>query len=113
MRAVLAQHAAYGAQVTKSDLELIFLSLLDAAELPQPRTNAIVEGVEVDAFWASRRLIVELDGWQFHRTRADFERDREKRTALEAAGYRVVEFTHRQLKQRHAWSITQLRRLLA
>lgn len=113
LRAVLAQHAAYGAQVTKSELELMLLSLLTAAGLPGPRTNAWVEGVEVDAYWPSRRLIVELDGWQFHRTRADFERDREKRTGLEAIGYRVVEFTHNQLTRRRTWVHTQLRLLLA
>src|SRR4051794_25405956 len=36
---------------TRSALEERFLELVDAAGLPRPETNAIVEGYEVDAVW--------------------------------------------------------------
>jgi very-short-patch-repair endonuclease len=37
--------------------------------------------------------LVELDGHEFHRTRAAFERDRARDTALQLAGYRVIRLT--------------------
>jgi very-short-patch-repair endonuclease len=59
--------------------------------------NVVVAGLEVDAAWRRERLIVELDGYEFHRTRAAFERDRARDATLQAAGYRVLRLTHRRL----------------
>lgn len=108
----LERHAAHGVTITRSELEQLFLALLDAEGLPRPSANAIVEGREVDAYWPQRRFAVELDGWEFHKTRADFERDRAKRTELRALGYDVTEFTHHQLTRRAQWVVSQLRPLL-
>jgi hypothetical protein len=55
-----------GEKVTRSELELRFLEFLDAAGLPEPETNAIVEGFEVDCVWRGQRVIVELDSRAFH-----------------------------------------------
>jgi very-short-patch-repair endonuclease len=52
----------------------------------------------VDALWPGQRLIVELDSWKFHSGRHAFESDRERDAALQAAGYRVVRITWRQLE---------------
>jgi len=41
--------------------------------------------------------VVELDSWEFHRTRRAFERDRQKAAVLERAGIRVLRFTWNQL----------------
>jgi very-short-patch-repair endonuclease len=110
---VLRRHAEHGATLTRSELERAFLAFLDRAGLPRPRMNAQVEGAEVDAYWRRARLIVELDGWAFHKTRAAFERDRGKRTALRAKGYEVTELTHHQLTRQPRWAAHQLRLLLA
>ena len=45
------------------------------------------------------RWRVELDGYQFHGTRAAFERDRRKDAALLAAGYRTMRLTWRRLAE--------------
>ena len=42
--------------------------------------------------------MVETDGWDTHSTRQAFEDDRAKDAALTAAGYTVVRFTCRQLR---------------
>jgi hypothetical protein len=42
-------------------------------------------------------VIVELDSWKFHRTRHAFERDREKITRLQLAGYVPLPFTWRRM----------------
>ena len=85
------------APATRSDLERDFLRLCNDAGLPRPLVNVIVEGVEVDATWPERKLVVELDSRQFHLTRAAFERDRVKDAKLQLAGYRVLRVTHRRL----------------
>jgi hypothetical protein len=57
-----------------------------------PSSSAVwIEGCgEVDAVWPDRRLAVELDSREFHETRAAFERDRRRDTALQLAGYRIL-----------------------
>ncbi len=48
---------------------------------------------EVDAFWPQHRLAVQLDGFEFHRTRRDRERDADSDADLELAGNRVMRLT--------------------
>jgi very-short-patch-repair endonuclease len=100
LRDALAQ-SSYGTGHTKKELEARMKSLLFAANLPAPEWNATIElgepTYEVDVRWGKQRLIAELDGWQSHRTRRQFERDRERDRRLTKAGYRVVRMTWRQL----------------
>jgi very-short-patch-repair endonuclease len=53
--------------------------------------------LEVDFLWPAQRLVVEVDGFRFHSSRATFERDRERDAVLAASGYTVVRVTWRQL----------------
>ena len=92
MRAALAARSA-GATVTHSELEERFLALLARGHFPRPEVNVHIEGFEVDFSWRSERLVVELDGRASHDTFAAFERDR----ILQAAGWRVVRITWRQM----------------
>jgi very-short-patch-repair endonuclease len=101
-----------GATVTRSELEELFVELLDAAGLPRPELNAVIEGFEVDAVWRDRRLIVELDGRGFHSTATAFERDRARDRALQAVGWRVVRLTYRQLRDAPEAVLADLHRLL-
>jgi very-short-patch-repair endonuclease len=48
--------------------------------------------------WPRERLIVEVDGYAFHHTRAAFERDRARDAELQACGYRVIRITWRQIE---------------
>jgi hypothetical protein len=84
------------AQITRSELEVLFLALCDARGLPRPLVNHVIEGEEVDFAWPRYRLVVETDGRETHLTRHAFEHDRVKDAALTVAGYRVVRFTYRQ-----------------
>jgi predicted transcriptional regulator of viral defense system len=83
--------------VTDSELEELMLALCDEHGLPRPRPRAWVAGLRVDFLFAASRLVVETDGYRYHRTRRAFERDRERDAILARAGYRVLRFTHRQL----------------
>jgi len=89
LRALLADGPAF----TRSEAERALLALVRRAGLPMPRTNVRVEGHEVDAFWPAHGLVLEVDGYRFHRGRAAFERDRRRDADLTAAGHRVVRMT--------------------
>ena len=80
-------------------LERRFLRLCQESGLPGPAVNVEVAGHEVDALWRDRGLVVELDGYAYHRTRAAFERDRVRDADLQRAGLRVIRVTARRLKE--------------
>jgi very-short-patch-repair endonuclease len=102
-----------GATVTKSELEEMFLAVVDTADLPRPEINVLLEGYEVDALWREQRLVVELDGRGAHGTAAAFERDRERDRVLAVAGWRPVRITGRQLLRTRGAVVADLRRLVA
>lgn len=82
------------------------LALCDEHDLPRPRSRAWVAGLRVDFLFAASRLVVETDGYRYHRTRRAFERDRERDAR---AGYRTLRFTHRQLTREPAMVAATLR----
>jgi very-short-patch-repair endonuclease len=67
--------------------------------LERPETNVLIEGFEVDAVWRDARLIVELDGYETHGTRAAFEKDRDRDRRLTAKGWRTARVTYRDLAE--------------
>ncbi len=81
----------------RSWLERRLLQLVTTAGLPRPSLNAFVAGYEVDAYWERERFAVELDGYEFHRDRASFERDRRRQEDLKLAGIEMVRFTARRI----------------
>lgn len=97
---------------TRSQFERRFLTLLDAEGLPRPLVNERIDTIEADFTWITERLIVELDGFETHGTRAAFERDRARDRALQAAGWRVVRVTWRQLHAAPNEIVAALRALL-
>ena len=100
-------------EFTRSEGERRLKALCKAAGLPLPQMNARVAGWEVDAFWPAQRVVVEVDGYKYHRTRRRFESDRRKDAALQAAGYRVVRITWRRLTQEPLAVSAQLGALLS
>ncbi|HEX7246011.1 MAG TPA: DUF559 domain-containing protein [Solirubrobacterales bacterium] len=98
---------------TRSPLESRFLDFCHEHDLPEPQTNVFVLGREVDAYWPGARLVVEADGWSFHRHRDAFERDRARDAAMQAKGYRVLRVTHRRLETEPNKLAAEIRALLA
>ena len=97
-RALRRAIAAYEPSTQKSKLERRFKRLLEPEpDIPRPSFNALVDGEsgthEVDAYWEPERLAVQVDGFDFHRTRRDRERDAASDADLELAGLRVMRFT--------------------
>jgi very-short-patch-repair endonuclease len=83
---------------TRSELEQLFLALCHRHRIPQPVVNAAIDRYEVDFLWPDVQLIVEVDGWESHRTRSAFEDDRARDARLSVLGYAVIRFTWRQVK---------------
>jgi very-short-patch-repair endonuclease len=99
----LREHLERGIKpaLTRSELEDVFLTVLETHGLPRPEVNVDLRlgdrFIEADFLWREQRLIVEVDGHGTHGTRAAFERDRERDRILQAHGWRVVRITWRQL----------------
>jgi very-short-patch-repair endonuclease len=67
----------------------------------------------VDVLFAAQRLVIEVDGWRTHGTRAAFQRDRATQNALVGAGYLVLRFTWTDLTQRPEHVVRTIRDALA
>jgi Protein of unknown function (DUF559) len=89
-----------GTVSTRSLLEELSIELCDASRLPRPLSNGTVEGRERDFYWPHARLVVEADGYTWHRSPAAMSEDRERDAELVLAGYRVLRFTWEQVTQR-------------
>jgi Transcriptional regulator, AbiEi antitoxin/Protein of unknown function (DUF559) len=83
---------------TRSDLELLFLTLCDDHGLPRPLVNHRVAGRLVDFFWPEQRLVVETDSWDYHRGSVSFEDDHDRDLELRARGFTIRRYTGDQLE---------------
>jgi very-short-patch-repair endonuclease len=83
--------------LTRSELERRFLRLCRRSGLPMPEVNVPVGRRVADFLWRERRLIVETDGYRFHRGREAFESDRTRDLELRALGFEVIRLSHRQV----------------
>jgi very-short-patch-repair endonuclease len=116
LRSLLATRMR-GETVTRSELEDRFLSFLARSGLPPPRVNAWVwvrgRRLELDFLWPEECLVVELDGYATHGTRAAFENDRARDRLLLASGLRPMRVTWRHLHEDAARLERDLRALLS
>jgi very-short-patch-repair endonuclease len=81
-----ARYASVPYHRTRSDAESLALELLHDAGVDPPRANTRIAGEEADLAWPDRRLIIEIDGPQYHQFS---EEDLRKQRKWEAAGYTV------------------------
>jgi very-short-patch-repair endonuclease len=79
--------------MTRSEAEERLLALVRKAGFPAPEVNVRVGKHEVDFVWREQDLIVEVDGFRYHSSRAAFERDRLRDAELGAQGWRVMRIT--------------------
>jgi predicted transcriptional regulator of viral defense system len=105
------------AGVTREELEARFVAFLDRSGFPRPQLNAWIDlkirRYRADCLWPGPKVIVELDGYATHGTRAAFEDDRERDRRLAVAGYRVMHVTWLQLHATPEDIAADLRLMLA
>jgi very-short-patch-repair endonuclease len=77
------------------------------------RSQVAIAGVGIVDLVIGDRLVIEADGYKWHRTRQDFENDRRRDLRLAALGYRVLRLTYAQIV--HEWPLVELgiRQLIA
>jgi very-short-patch-repair endonuclease len=95
LRVLISDAAA--SSFTRSQAEETFMMLIRSSGLPRPETNVRVAGYEVDFYWRVAGVVVEVDGYEFHRSRRAFLRDRQRDSALAAAGIMVIRLSWQQL----------------
>ncbi|HVY96951.1 MAG TPA: type IV toxin-antitoxin system AbiEi family antitoxin domain-containing protein [Solirubrobacterales bacterium] len=98
---------------TRSGMERHFLDLVEAAGLPKPVTGFNELGHELDVYWPKHDLVVELDLYETHGTRAAFERDRLRQDDLLLEDIRTMRVTGPRLDREPDEVIERVRRLLA
>ena len=79
----------YGA-CTRSDAEAMFLFVCEDHGIERPLVNRHVAGVEADFHWPRARLVIEVDGYEFHDGRPAFTSDRRRGGAYRRAGHELV-----------------------
>jgi very-short-patch-repair endonuclease len=82
------------AEGARSHLERLFLKAIRRARLPKPEVNVQIAGAERDFVWPEQRLVVEVDGYAYHSSRAAKQRDHRRDRALTSLGWRPVRFTY-------------------
>ena len=87
---------------TRSKLEDRFLALLERHRVEEPESGVWVEGYETDFAWTRAGLVVELDGFAAHKTRATFDADRLRDRRLWRAGLRTMRLTSEALDDEQA-----------
>jgi very-short-patch-repair endonuclease len=100
----------------KNPLEERFAPLCRRHHLPLPHFNHPIEAggrrFQVDCHWPGTNQIVELDGWQAHKSRSAFREDKARDRRLAAAGYTVTHLTWNQLDDEPEAIASDLRVLL-
>jgi hypothetical protein len=88
----------YVEELSRSPLEDDWRPWRKRHNVPEPEYNVMVGPYEVDIYYRAERVIVELDGWAFHRTKKAFEDDRERDTYMLEHDIVTVRVTHERLK---------------
>jgi very-short-patch-repair endonuclease len=99
-------------RVSLSKLEKRFLECLRADGLDLPVTNRAAGGRRVDCRWPEHRLTVELDGYQYHRSRYAWERDRRREREARARGDEFRRYTYGDVLEHPGLMMRELRALL-
>ena len=86
LRVVVAGLAGLALERTRSDAEARALEVLARAGRRLPEVNRVIAGQEADLSWPGERLIVEVDGRQFH---LDAAEDARRQAVWERAGWTV------------------------
>jgi len=111
IRAIIgASHA----EPTRSPFEDDWIPFAARHRLPAHEMNVHVCGHRVDVLFTPDRLIVELDGWQTHRTREAFETDRARDAEILAhAGIPTIRITRDAVRRSPAEQALRIRQIVS
>jgi very-short-patch-repair endonuclease len=84
-------------RLSDTELEVLFRSIAANAGLATPFTKEMVNDFEVDFYWPDLGLVVETDGWRYHRTPSAQTRDALRDQTHTASGLTTLRFSHYQV----------------
>jgi very-short-patch-repair endonuclease len=87
------------AERNRSDLEDDFLAICERHRLPEPQVNVYVGPHLVDFLWPKHRVVVETDGYLYHRGKVAFQDDRGRDLDLRRRGYTVLRLSEKQVNE--------------
>lgn len=96
----------------ESVFETKLLRVLRAAGLPPPAVQYRVGNYRLDFAYPDARIAIEADGFRFHSSRRQWDRDRARRYALTAMGWTLLPVTWTQLHERPEEVVEAVRGLL-
>lgn len=98
--------------VAESEARLLF----HRAGLPPPTSQYAVDLGDrmayLDFAWPGQRVLVEIDGREWHVAAGPFQRDRTRQNALVQAGWLVLRFTVDDIRLRPEYVVSEVRRAL-
>jgi very-short-patch-repair endonuclease len=97
---------------TRSEAEERLLDLIRKAGLDDPEMNVMLHGYEVDCYWKRARLVIEVDGFAFHRSARSFLRDHQRDSALVAEGIQIMRLSWHQIEKEREKTLVQITRAL-
>jgi len=97
---------------SRSPLEDDFIAFVKRHGLPMPVTNTYLLGYEIDVLYPAERVIVEIDGYEYHSDRTSFRGDRKRDVVMLAAGYVTVRITDDRMKDDGAEEAERLQAIL-
>ncbi len=115
LETVLSERAELGP--TESWLERELARIIEAAELPLPRTQRRIRRrgrfvARVDFLYDDERVVIEALGYAHHRTQAQMAADLARANELQLQGYVVLQFSFEQVVSSPSWVVGTIRRAL-
>jgi very-short-patch-repair endonuclease len=99
---------------SRSELEDAFHVFAARYQLPDYDINTDVVGHEADVVFRDHKLIVELDGYEFHNDRQSFEQDRERDAdVLDRAGRVTLRLTWDRMHEQPGKEAARIKRIAA
>jgi hypothetical protein len=90
----------------RSRFERRFLPISRSVGLGEPLNNHVIQlpggAIEVDCYWPDHHLVVECDGYRFHKDRHAFRTDRRRDRRLAAVGIHCLRYVWEDLEDRDA-----------
>jgi very-short-patch-repair endonuclease len=77
----------------RSEAERLLIKLLRDNNITGWKANYPLAGYKIDVAFGGDKVAIETDGWAFHSSQEDFQKDRERQNKLILLGWRVLRFT--------------------
>ena len=100
------------ASPTDSPFEDDFRAFVATYGLPSPEFQFPLNGRRLDVFFPEYGVIVEVDGWDFHKDQDAFEDDRERDADHLDHGYVTIRITKKRFESQPDYEAARLKRIL-